>query len=969
MIFARLRYMGRSAAINEAIEALPAELKDPVSRWFERLAEQNPLPEAAVVPDLVRVVACSEFAAGVLLKCWDELGDRLDTLAEPPDLTALASLAQSFETSDIPIEAAQATLRRERNQKLTHILWRDLVADTSVGETLEALSELADQLLTAAANCAQRLMLERFGVLRDQQGAPVPMVIIGMGKLGGRELNFSSDVDLIFTYPSDGYSDGRKQLHAQQYFDRLSRYLIMLLDEVTADGFVYRTDTRLRPFGDSGPPVVSFAALESYLLQHARDWERYAYVKARIVGRQPPEAVRNELFGNLIVPFVYRRYLDYGVFESLREMHAMISAEVKRRELADNVKLGPGGIREIEFIVQSIQLVRGGRQREMQTPSLQAVLPLLVDAKGLDRPDVEALGVAYRFLRRLENYLQAFRDKQTHDLPDSSTDKARLCFAMRAPDWAALVSEIDGQRAVVSTNFDKVAFRSSPDAQDRTLGERFAGLWEQRASADDWQRCLEDCGFERPDEVAAEVVTFQESRATQSIDTLASERLATFMPLLLTLARECEHPARAVSRSLSVVEQVLRRSAYIALLNENRVAAERLVSLCEQSAQITAELARFPVLLDELLDPRLICGPMSRQALTAELDDRLAGAGDMGSEEQMELLAQFQRANMFRVAVADFSGELPIMKVSDSLTFLAETVLEHTLAVAWQDLVVKHGQPSYEADNQRHKAGFAIIAYGKLGGLELSYGSDLDIVFLHDSRGSAQTTDGERPLDNAMFFSRLVRRLVHFLTTRTSTGELYEIDTRLRPSGRKGLLVTSIDAFERYQEENAWTWEHQALLRARPVAGSRALGAEFDRVRAETLTRRVRRDSLKDDVLSMRARMRKELDKSDSSTFDLKQGVGGIGDIEFLVQYLVLRNADQYPSVYEFTDNIRQLDALADCSIVSGDTASTLQDIYRRYRLCQHHLVLDDESSQVAGHEFVDERALVVNAWHEVFGT
>lgn len=926
------------------------------------------MPADETLLDLVRVIGCSEFAATVLMRDWSLFGERLATLAEPPDTEALAKFVSRFEQDEIGLDDTKSQLRRERNRQLMHILWRDLVADADVGETLESLSALADQLLVAAETYAERQMLERYGVLRDNDGAVVPMVTIGMGKLGGRELNFSSDIDIIFAYPRDGFSDGRKQLHAQPYFDRMSRHVIALLDEVTADGFVYRTDTRLRPFGDSGPPVVSFAALESYLLQHGRDWERYAYVKARLVGLAPPDSVRDELFADIIAPFVYRRYLDYGVFESLREMHDKIAAEVKRRELADNVKLGPGGIREIEFIVQSLQLVRGGRRPELQTPSLQTVLPLLADGKGLDQSAVDELDAAYRFLRRLENYLQAVRDKQTHDLPQEEQDRARLCLAMRASAWDALLAELDHHRTNVSKQFGEIAFRAVADAGDQTLKKSVKELWEARAGIEAWHAYLESSGFDRAADIARCIVVFQDARATRSVDTVAGERLQNFIPRLLSLAKECEYPQRAVSRSLSVIEQVLRRSAYVALLNENRVAAERLVRLCEQSAHIANELARFPALLDELLDPRLVSGPMSHSELKAELDQRIARADKPSSEEHMELLAQFQRANMFRVAVADFSGGLPIMKVSDSLTFLAEVVLEHVLAVAWKDLTKKHGEPHYELDGKRRSAGFGIIAYGKLGGLELSYGSDLDIVFLHDSRGTAQATDGERPLDNPVFFSRLVRRLVHFLTTRTNTGELYEIDTRLRPSGRKGLLVSSLDAFERYQEENAWTYEHQALLRARPVAGSQVLAAEFERVRAETLTQRVKRETLRDDVLAMRARMRKELDRSDATRFDLKQGLGGIGDIEFLVQYLVLKHADRDASVFEYTDNIRQLDALAGSGIVSPQTAASLQDIYRRYRRCQHHLVLNDEPAQVAADRFVDERAAVIAIWERAFG-
>lgn len=962
--------MSLSAEITAAVEALPTELQPSVARWFERLCDSGAAPDKADLHELTRVVASSEFAAGVLLRHWNELGPCLASMRKALDRKALAKFADSFVASELSLDEAKASLRRERNQRLTQILWREVVGKATVSETLEALSDVADVLLRAAGDYAARQMPERFGQLRDSNGEVVPLVVIGMGKLGGRELNFSSDIDIIFSYPRDGVSDGSKPLHAQPYFDRLSKNIVALLDETTADGFVFRTDTRLRPFGDSGPPVVSFAALETYLTQHGREWERYAYVKARIVGARPSEFVENDLFENLIRPFVYRRYLDYGVFESLRGMHDLISTEVQQRELADNVKLGPGGIREIEFIVQSLQLVRGGRRRELQSSELLTALPLLVGGRGIEQADAEALAKAYAFLRRLENFIQAIRDAQTHELPKDSVDRARLCLVLNYSDWDTLTEDLERHKAVVSEQFSKIAFRSDNSPDDQTLRQAIIELWDASADVADWQSTLNRFEFRTAERTAQHVAAFRAAPSTRKIDTISRDRLRTFMPRLLALAKECDQPSLAVSRCLQIIEHILRRSAYLALLNENRLASERLVRLCERSGYISNEIARFPILLDELLDPRLLTGPISKAELRSELDERIASRGNaaqLDSEQQMELLAQFQRGVMFRVAVSDFSGGLPIMKVSDSLTFLAETVLEHALSVAWQDLISKHGVPRYELNGELHAAGFGVIAYGKLGGLELSYGSDLDIVFLHDSRGTNQSTDGERPLDNAMFFLRLVRRLVHFLTTRTNTGALYEIDTRLRPSGRKGLLVTSTDAFERYQDENAWTWEHQALLRARAVAGSGKLADEFERIRAETLTKRVKLETLRDDVASMRARMRKELDQSNDSQFDLKQGLGGIADIEFLVQYLVLAHAAQHPAVFEFTDNIRQLDALAARGIVAADSAAELQDIYRSYRLRQHHLVLNDEPLLVPNEAFSKERALVIRCWQWVF--
>lgn len=956
-------------AAKDSIDKLPRELRETAERWLERLYETHgDSPDLAAAPNLLRLVSSSEFGANMLLRYWPDISADVNALDKTVEPAPLEAVATQLAGSDASVDHVMQALRRQRNLRLLHILWRETAGLATVEETLAALSDTADELLRAAAVYAQNQLMERFGTVRDASGDAVSLVILGMGKLGGRELNFSSDIDIIFAYSASGESDGRKSLHAQEYFDRLSRHVVRLIDERTAEGFVFRSDTRLRPFGESGPPVVSFAALESYLVQHGRDWERYAYVKARIVGEQPPVAVAEELFDNLITPFVYRRYLDYGVFESLREMHAMISNDVRRRDRADNVKLGPGGIREIEFIVQSFQLVRGGSAPELQNPELLRVLPKLVDGRALEAGVAEQLTTAYCFLRRLENFIQALRDKQTHDLPENTLDQERLAFAMGFADWSALRAVLDEHRRFVTEQFENVAFRGAQRDTENTAARQLLEAWDSGADEATWKRRLREADFSDADLIARHLVDFAKAPAARKMDSRASERLQEFIPRLLSFAQTREKPAVAVERCLAVIERVLRRSAYIALLNENQVAAERLVGLCERSAYIATEIARFPVLLDELLDPRLITGPIDKQELREELDARLLRVAQDDSEARMEALAQFQRSIMFRVAVADFNGGLPLMKVSDSLTFLAETVLAEALSMAWQDLVAKHGAPRCAADDGSREVGFGIVAYGKLGGLELSYGSDLDIVFLHDSSGKQEVTDGPKPLDNALFFSRLVRRLVHFLTTQTSSGVLYEIDTRLRPSGRKGLLVTSTDAFERYQDENAWTWEHQALLRARVVAGSADVARAFDRIRTETLERRVRRDSLRDDVLEMRGRMRKELDRSTAEQFDLKQGRGGIGDIEFLVQYLVLKHSDVHMELIEFTDNIRQLDALVGSDILAGDVAGRLQDIYRQYRQRQHHLVLNEQPAVIAASRFGAEREYVVACWDRYIG-
>ena len=958
-------------SISAVVATLPPLLQPIVRSWFERshkLRDVQTLPDEFVEP-LARFVGYSDFAANTVLKEWNWLTEHVTGFGVPPDRQVLDEFVQGLATGNRPIDEVKQQLRQCRSRFMLHILWREVAGLADLQETLQSLSALADELVDAASVFAHRMLAMRFGVVRDTDGEAVSLVTLGMGKLGGAELNFSSDIDLIFLYPGGGDSDGARSLSAQEYFARVSQLIIALLDEHTADGFVFRVDTRLRPFGDSGPPVASFAALESYLLQHGRGWERYAYIKARIIGAAPPPAVVKDLYDNLIFPFVYRRYLDFGVFESLREMHTLIATEVKRRELADNIKLGPGGIREIEFIVQSLQLVRGGSDPELQGRELQLVLPKLVGRRGLRAEAAVELQAAYTYLRRLENFIQGIRDQQTHDLPGDSLDQARLCLAMNYPDWPALHAEVSRHRNNVTRLFNEIAFRGQTDSSNFDGRDAIRNLWIENAATEQWIECLQSAEFSDAEEIAEQLVAFANATTTRNIDSSARQRLRTFMPDLLLLIKISDSPVRALQRTLAIVEKILRRSAYLALLNENHKALSRLVSLCEQSVYIAEQIARYPVLLDELLEPGIHAATFSRDKFRNELRDELLQrlGDDADSESQIERLGQFQRANMFHIAVADINGNLPIMKVSDALTELAEVVLEHALQVAWHDVTSRHGVPRYVLNGETLAAGFGIVAYGKLGGIEFSYGSDLDLVFLHDSCGTMQTTDGDKPIENSVFFARLVRRLVLFLTSQTGSGLLYEVDTRLRPDGHSGLLVTSVDAFERYQIENAWTWEHQALLRARAVAGSRTVAQEFDRVRTETLTRRVRLDTLQQDVASMRRRMRKKLDKSDAKRFDLKQGRGGISDIEFIVQYLVLKSANEHPAVIEYSDNIRQLDALAVVGDVDRKDTVRLQDIYREYRLRLHRMTLDDAAGIVDSRDFVAEREFVGNLWHAQF--
>lgn len=949
------------------LEAIPTALRGNILLWARQLEEKFELPaedlglSAANLTDVLRLVAISDFAAGQLLREWQWFATNLRDCA----FERGPSFSTDLLNQDLPESEFKRELRGLRNRGLLHILLRTL-RDADLNETLHSLSALADVLIAASHDFALRELSQRHGVVYGPDGNAVPLLILAMGKLGGRELNFSSDVDLIFLYTEGGDSDGKRALSVQEYFARLARNIVGLLEESTGDGFVYRVDTRLRPFGESGPPVVSFAALESYLLNHGRSWERYAWIKARVIVPTANHPAISKLRGELIDPFVYRRYLDFGVFESLREMKEMVSAEVKRRDMIDNLKLGPGGIREIEFIVQSLQLVRGGSVTGLRTPQLQTALEQLQEMNDIEADTGEKLFAAYAFLRRAENFVQAFRDQQEHEVPRNETDRCRLALAMGFDDWQSLAVELQRQRDFVSNQFNAIAFRQQEDPASDPLSVKINALSKSGAAAERWEQLFAEFGFQDAASLADTLVEFLTARATQAAGATALRRLHKLLPVSLSQLQNHPRPLPVLEQLLKIVGQVLRRSAYLSLLNENPVVLGRLVSLCERSAYLAEEVARYPLLLDEMLDPAQYTPQLDATVFRDDLAERFVHLGSADSERRIEILAQFQRAMLFRIAAADFLADMNVMNVSDRLTELAEVVLGQALEIAWQDLTEQFGEPQFTERGKQHAAGFGVIAYGKLGGIELSYGSDLDLVFLHDSRGEQQCTNGARELENSVFFARLTRRLTHFLTTQTPSGALYEVDTRLRPSGQSGLLVISVDAFERYQHENAWTWEHQALLRARPVAGDAGVAREFARIRASTLTERVNLATLPEDVLKMRMKMRKQLDKSTDSHFDLKQGSGGIGDIEFLVQFLVLQNAREFPAVIDYSDNIRQLDALAACGCLEPADVSELQEIYRKYRKWLHELILNEQPPLTQANEFVAERAAIKKHWQRL---
>ena len=947
---------------------LPALLRDTVERRLERLAEHGaPLdgPHAArIAATLVQVWACSDFVADACqrdpgLLAWLAGEGRPVEDATRDWLDAGLAAAGPVEDDAAWMDA----LRHYRRRHLARIAWRDIAGFAGIPTVLAELSMLADACIGAAQRRAEATLAARHGVPRGADGRPLEMTILGMGKLGGGELNFSSDIDLVFLFPEHGETDGARPLEHEEYYTRASRRVAQLLGTVTAEGFVYRVDLRLRPFGESGPQVVSFDAFEDYLQQHGRDWERYAYVKARPVcgaARYP------ELYRNVLRPFVYRRYLDFRVFESLREMKALIAREVERRELSGNVKLGPGGIREIEFIVQAYQLIRGGSDPRLQTQSLLEALPLLEGQKLLAPQVVAELRESYLFLRRLENRLQQRNDEQTHDLPDDEAGRARLAYGMGARDWDELAIEIARHRERVGGHFRRLLFDAeAPDAGPAR--DAFDALLEVEAT----EACaavLREAGFSDAESAALadQVGVLRESGYYRRLDEAGRRRLHALLPRLLRELASAGAGVVAFTRLLHVLERIGGRTVYLALLNENALARRRLVEICAHSKFLTDQVAAFPLLLDELLDERLFEAAPGRAEFERDLRERMNGGDAADPERQVDLLRQFQHAAVFRVAVPDLTGRMPVMKVSDRLTDIAELIVAEALSLSWEQITARHGAPMCgPADDALRAAGLVVVAYGKFGGIELGYGSDLDLVFLHDSAGEVQRTAGPAVVDNSVFFLRLVQRLVHLLTVHSAAGRLYEVDTRLRPSGKGGLLVQSLDGFRQYQQQEAWTWEHQSLLRARAVAGPDTLRRRFETLRLELLRDSVRRDRLRDEVRAMRERMRAELSATEPGRFDLKRDAGGITDIEFLAQYWTLRWCDRHAEIATFSDNIRQLESLASIALVPQQTVDLLTGAYRAYRQRIHHLSLDGAEAVVSAGEFAAERAAVLAAWRD----
>jgi len=899
--------------------------------------------------DLAATLTYSRFATQSIA-AHPEDADWLATCIDAPAEDVRAGLAEPMASGDG--QRLAATLRVLRRRTLLRTLARDLTGRADLDEVCRTMTALAETSLAASVSMHHRALAAVHGEPRDEEGAPQELVVIAMGKLGGGELNVSSDVDLVFVYPDDGETDGSHPVSNREFFDKLGRRVIGALGDVTADGFVFRVDMRLRPYGESGPLTVPFAALEQYLITQGRAWERYAWLKAR-----PLTGSRHDELMAHVTPFVFRKYLDYDAYEGLRDIHRQIREQVKRRDYAPDLKLGPGGIREIEFIVQALQIVRGGREPALRVRSTRAALAAVATRGLLPDAAAESLASAYTFLRNIEHRLQYRDDRQTQLLPADPGERKALADAAGFADCDSFDRALARHRDAVSAQFD-AAFGGAANADRNETGAGatdelapLAALWRGDLSDAAAHDTLARAGFDDPPGLVGELTRFRAGSRYVALPALSQQRVDDLVPRLLHVAAtervDTAAPQTVFRRLFDLLGSVSRRSAYLALLAEHPPLLPRLAQLMGASSWAADYLTRHPLLLDELLDARVLLAAPDWDAWRAELA-RLIRDHDGDPERQMDALRHFRQAQAFRLLAQDLAGLLTVERLADHLSALADAILAATLAAVWAQM---GGHPDAPPK-------FAIVGYGKLGGKELGYASDLDLVFLHDDAAEAAP---ER-------YGRLAQRMITWLTATTAAGTLYDIDVRLRPDGAAGLMASSLASFRRYQREQAWTWEHQALTRARFVAGDATIGAAFEAER-ETILRTPRDgEHLAADVIEMRRKMAAG-HPNRTAAFDLKHDVGGMVDVEFAVQYVVLAHAHEHPALTGNLGNIALLRIAGELALVPPTLGLAAADAYREFRRLQHQVRLTG-----APHARVDplpqeaRRGAVSALWTHLFG-
>jgi len=957
----------------ELLVAVPQPLQSIVENfwldWCQSCAEKEMQPDQII--DLVMLGkswACSDFLARNCIRYpaifyqLQREGFALQRSME--NYRELVTQAVTTSNNELGLMSA---LRVLRQQEMLRITWRDLNALADMKTILQELTDFAEAMVAVVLQHLEQQQAEVFGMPVDANGDAQPLLVFAMGKMGGGELNFSSDIDLIFSFAENGETSGPRRKSFYEFYLAVIRKLVKVLNDVTAEGFVYRVDTRLRPFGESGPMAMSFSGIEQYYQSQGRDWERYAMIKAKVItGR---ESDRQYLL-SMLTPFIYRRYLDFSMLDSIREMKAMINAQMKRKGMVNNVKLGKGGIREIEFIGQTLQLIRGGSEPELRARSIINVLTLLAEKNYLQSSEVEQLIAAYWFLRKVENRLQMVNDKQTHTLPDDELPQQRLCLAMGMQSWSELIANLAIHQAAVDRVFQHLI--SPIDETQEIKISPFALFWQETASDeksdDDLKQYLLDLGYSPVEAIKSLLVQLHASPQVKHLAGDSSRLMAQLMESLVEKIADYPAQASLLDRVTRIIKALAGRKVYLSMLHEYPTIQLQMLTLCDTSDWFAERLVKHPILLDSLLTSAETFRTQHddqddiKQLLALELAKIEASgeAMDEDVEQIMDRMRQLKRKTVFSVAMLDVFYDEPVELVSDQLTELANALLEKIIDLCWQAMVRKHGEPSCLIDGKIFKPAISIVAYGKMGGNELGYGSDLDIIFLHNSVGEKQITVGrdgcgEKVIDNQLFFARVAQRVIHFLNTRSYAGILYEADTRLRPNGQSGLMVSSISAFETYQQEKAWTWEHQALIRARVVTdncqGSSPIAQEFDRIRHSILTQHRDSKKLLQEVVEMREKMRQHL-ANKSKNFDIKQDAGGLVDIEFMTQAGVLLHAEQRTDCIKHTATLELINELNTVGWYQDEEAKQIADAYRYFRKLKNwqKLQCEADDSEVVMH-------------------
>jgi glutamate-ammonia-ligase adenylyltransferase len=872
-----------------------------------------------------------------------------------PDRAVIAALIATLSTHR-PLASA---LRAARHLVLERLAVLDIEQAASVEDVTAAMTHLAEVTLDLALTDARRELDAIHGEPRTPDGDDIAFWVLGMGKLGARELNVSSDIDLIYVYEDDGATHGPRPTSAHEYFSAVARKLYALIGDVTDDGQVFRVDLALRPNGKSGPPVVSLAMLEEYFLVQGREWERFAWLKSRVVaplsGPGAPADGRTLALRNLVTPFVYRRYLDYGVFEGLRQLHGKIRSEAKARaagrpERANDVKLSRGGIREIEFIVQLLQVVRGGQFPEIRTRSTVKALAQLAAGGLMKAETAQKLSEAYVFLRRVEHRIQFLDDQQTHCLPQGDADLAWIAASLGLKctrDSCELFCQLGEVRELVATEFDALLHEGG-----KPPGGCKGQCGGPKAAVDG-----EDFLSGLPPPLATAVRALADTPRVQGLREESRQRLAKLFHRAAQAVAADECSLDAALRFVDWVGPLLRRESYLALLVERPAVQARLLRLLGLARWPMRYLMQHPGVIDELADPLLLQARFDREAFIADLLDREQGWARSGQADEEALLDTLRRAHhaeVFRTLVRDVEGRMTVEQVADDLSLLADAVLQVAIQWAWARFGKAH----------REQPRLAVIAYGKLGGKELGYGGDLDVVFVFDDEDE----------NAAEIYGAFVRRLITWLTLRTAAGELFDIDTALRPNGNSGLLVTSLSHFEAYQtgrgSNTAWTWEHQAITRARFCAGNAELAERCEAVRRQVLTAPRDAEALKREVQAMREKVRAARPVRDG-LFDVKHSEGGMMDAEFALQTLVLANGADHPELLDNLGNIALLQRCEAVGLLPVGVGAGAANAYRELRRVQHKARLDEQSTALdaeAAAALAAHRDAVRALWLAVFG-